>query len=230
MLGYIIAIIASLIAIFLVRKINRINESKRLILEKQNELVKKNCLILESQKNLVKENEQLQNKISNTKCLICQSPSNGKHFCYSCYSKYKNRSIDVRIKECLSAEIIDPYGNKRVKTKDGRYVRSLSEKIILDYFFDQNIRVIYEKPISYINNWGERAELHPDFYLPDYDLYIEFNGLTDKTYLRQKDYVNRIYQQKGLNVIILDSRDINDIERTLDVILEQHRKKIGARS
>ena len=39
----------------------------------------------------------------------------------------------------------------KIKTKDGRFVRSLSEKIILDYFFDHFTRVVYEKTIPYIN-------------------------------------------------------------------------------
>ena len=157
-------------------------------------------------------------------CLLCGEPSNGKHFCLKCYKEFKDHSVDVRITNCRDVEIIDKYGNKKVKTKDGRFVRSLSEKIILDYFFDHFIRIIYEKTVAYINEKGEAAELHPDFYLPDYDLYIEFNGLTNKKYLRQKEYVSKIYTAKGYTVVILESDDINDIESTLDQVLEKHKK------
>lgn len=157
-------------------------------------------------------------------CIICGENSSGKHFCIKCYHEYKDHSVDIRITNCRDTEIIDKYGNKKIKTKDGRFVRSLSEKIILDYFFDHFTRVVYERTITYTNNKGENAELHPDFYLPDYDLYIEFNGLTNKTYLRQKDYVNKIYKEKNYNVVILDSNDINDIEGTLDKVLEQYKK------
>ena len=157
-------------------------------------------------------------------CIICGEPSNGKHFCFKCYKEFKDHSVDIRITNCRDIEIIDRYGNKKIKTKDGRFVRSLSEKIILDYFFDHYIRVVYEKTIPYINEKGENAELHPDFYLQDYDLYIEFNGLTNKTYLRKKDYVNKIYASKGYNVAILDSNDINDIEGALDKLLEKYKK------
>ena len=132
--------------------------------------------------------------------------------------------MDIRITNCRDTEVIDRYGNKKVKTKDGRFVRSLSEKIILDYFFDHYVRVVYEKTIPYINEKGENAELHPDFYLQDYDLYIEFNGLTNKTYLRKKEYVNKIYSSKGYKVEILDSNDINDIECTLEQVLQRHKK------
>ena len=169
-------------------------------------------------------NKNTKETSSDLTCIICGEPSNGKHFCLNCYKEYKNHSVDIRITNCRDTEVIDRYGNKKTKTKDGRFVRSLSEKIILDYFFDHFTRVIYEKPVSYINEKGEEAELRPDFYLPDYDLYIEFNGLTNKTYLRQKDYVNKIYKSKGFNMVILDSNDINDIENTLDKVLEKYKR------
>ena len=157
-------------------------------------------------------------------CIICGEQSNGKHFCLNCYKEFKDHSVDIRITNCRDTEIIDKYGNRKIKTKDGRFVRSLSEKIILDYFFDHFIRVVYEKTIPYINEKGENAELHPDFYLQDFDLYIEFNGLKNKTYLRKKDYVNKIYSSKGFKVEFLDSDGINDIECTLEQIFERHKK------
>ena len=158
-------------------------------------------------------------------CIICGEPSSGKHFCKNCYNKYKERSIDLRISNCRETQIIDEYGNKTKKTKDGRSVRSLSEKIIIDYFFDNFIRVVYEKTIPYVNEKGEDATLHPDFYLPDYDLYIEFNGLTNKSYLKKKNYANKIYEEKGYNVIILESQDIDDIEGSLPRILSKYKKR-----
>lgn len=162
---------------------------------------------------------------SDLTCIICGEPSNGKHFCLKCYNKYKERSIDIRISNCRDTQIIDEYGNKTKKTKDGRSVRSLSEKIIIDYFFDNYIRVVYEKTIPYVNEKGEDATLRPDFYLPDYDLYIEFNGLTNKSYLKKKNYANKIYEEKGYNVIILESQDIDDIDGTLPRILSKYKKK-----
>lgn len=168
------------------------------------------------------------NKPKNTNeltCIICGEPSNGKHFCRSCYSRYKERSVDIRITNCNSTQILDEFGSKTKKAKDGRYVRSLSEKIIIDYFFDNYIRVVYEKTIPYKNEKGEDKELHPDFYLTDYNLYIEFNGLTNKEYLKKKDYANKIYEEKGLKVEILESDDINDIEATMNRLLSKYTNK-----
>ncbi len=158
-------------------------------------------------------------------CIICGEPSNGKHFCLKCWNKYKDKSIDLRITNCNSIQVLDEYGNKTKKTKDGRFVRSLSEKIILDYFFDNYIRVVYEKTIPYTNENGEEKELHPDFYLQDYDLYLEFNGLTDKQYLKKKEYVSKIYAEKNYKVEILEANDINDIEGTMGKLLSKYPKK-----
>lgn len=158
-------------------------------------------------------------------CLICGKTSNGKHFCFDCWNKYKDKSIDLRITHCSITQLLDEYGNKTKKAKDGRFVRSLSEKIIIDYFFDHYIRVVYEKTIPYINEKGEEKELHPDFYLTDYDLYLEFNGLTNKSYLKKKNYANKIYQEKGLKVEVLQSEDIDDIETTMEKLLSKYPKK-----
>lgn len=157
-------------------------------------------------------------------CLVCGKKSNGKHFCLECWNKYKDKSFDIRITHCNSTQVLDEYGNKTKKAKDGRFVRSLSEKIILDYFFDNYIRVVYEKTIPYTNEKGEQKELHPDFYLKDYDLYIEFNGLSNKSYLKTKNYVNKIYQEKGYKVEILESKDIDDIETTMEKIFQKYPK------
>ena len=160
----------------------------------------------------------------NGQCLLCENDAGPYLFCKKCYHKYKNRSVDIRITNCSEITILDEYGNKTKKAKDGRRVRSLSEKIIIDYFFDNFIRVVYEKTIPYINENGEDAELHPDFYLPDYDLYIEFNGLTSKSYLKKKSYVNKIYQEKGFRVEILESQDLDDIEVSLAKVLAKYKK------
>ena len=63
-------------------------------------------------------------------CIICGEPSNGKHFCVSCYHEYKNRSVDIRLKNLKFETILDDYGNLKYKCEDGRYVRSLQEQSI----------------------------------------------------------------------------------------------------
>ena len=118
-------------------------------------------------------------------CIICGEPSNGKHFCYKCFKKYHERTITVEIKGCSEFTITDAYGNKDTKTANGLYVRSLSEKIIYDELFRRGIKCEYERTVTYKNEKGEIKELHPDFYLTDYKLYIEHWGYLDS---RNKEY------------------------------------------
>lgn len=163
--------------------------------------------------------EQPTTKITGLKCLTCDNEATpGFHFCIACYKKYKDREIDMHIKNCSEFAITDEYGNKRILAKDGRRVRSRAEKIISDFFFDNHIRVVYEKDIPYTEN-GEDKVLHPDFFLPDYGeiengrqkgMIIEYNELETKDYLRRKEYAMNVYKEKGFEVVILSSKDIDD--------------------
>ena len=144
-------------------------------------------------------------------CIICGYPSNGKHFCYKCWNEYKDKSIDVRIHNCLDVEILDQYGNLTIECDDGRKVRSRAEALISNFFYNNKIRSVYEKTIYYTNEKGEDKTLHPDFYLPDYDIYIEYNEIKKKSYLKNKAYTLKIYKELGFNVIIMDDKDLNSI-------------------
>lgn len=164
--------------------------------------------------NETKHRERLQQKIANTNCLFCGKPSNAKHFCFSCYSKYKTRSIDIRISKCANIEVLDYYGNKTFVCDDGRMVRSRAEALISNFLFNNKIRYIYEKPIYYVDN-NENKILHPDFFLPDYNLYIEYNELNEDSYLQSKEYVMKIYQKEKINVVIMTNKELCNISNFL---------------
>lgn len=152
-------------------------------------------------------------------CLICGEPSNGKHFCIRCYHEYKDKSIDIRITNCKETKILDQYGNLTIECDDGRKVRSRAEALISNFFYNNKIRSVYEKTIYYKEN-GENKTLHPDFYLPDYNVYIEYNEIKKKSYLKSKEYTQKIYDQLGFNVIIMDDQDLNSIAGCLKPKLE----------
>lgn len=149
-------------------------------------------------------------------CIICNEPSNGKHFCYSCWKQYKDKSIDIRFKNLKFEKVLDNYGNKTVPCKSGIKVRSRAEKIICDFLFDHNIKNVYEKEIPY-NEYGKEKTLKPDFYLPDYfknGLIVEYNELQNEEYLNSKNYVLKAYKKLGIDVIVLTKEDIdNDLRR-----------------
>ena len=148
-------------------------------------------------------------------CIACGKPSNGKHFCFSCYQKYKDREIEVHFKHCIESYVSDEYCNRKYTCDDGRKVRSKSEKIISDFFFKYKIRAIYEKSVFYYSSDGKTIELKPDFYLPDYDIYLEHNGLNNQSYKANKERTQQMYRELNYNVIITTEDDLEDIERVL---------------
>lgn len=181
-------------------------------LSSENMYVKAENNRLKKKLNSINEyNEELQTKLFNTKCIDCGNPSNGKHFCYTCFAKYKGRSIDVRIKNCWIDKIIDPYGNKDYLCEDGTLMRSRAEALIGSHLFGKKIRYIYEKAIYYTEN-GETKALHPDFYLPDFNVYIEYNEMDTEEYLRKKNFAMQIYLQKGMKVFVMTPKELNNIE------------------
>ena len=149
-------------------------------------------------------------------CLICGEPSNGKHFCRSCYAKYKDRSVDIRITHCTETEILDEYGNLIYTCDDGRKVRSRAEAIICSWLYNNKIRIKYEEPVYYRDEEsGETKALHPDFYLPDYELYIEYNELSNPKYLKSKEYTQKIYDKLGLKVLVMTDKNLQDVAACL---------------
>lgn len=163
-------------------------------------------------------------------CILCNGEAENDHlFCYSCYSKYKDKAITVKIDHCSKFEIIDEYGNKTIKTKSGLMVRSQQEKIVYDELFDRKVRIEYEKTIPYKDENGEMKELHPDFYLPDYKLFIEhwgFANTNDPGYLESKAYKEAIYREKGFRVAGTVSKDIEDIQAAIERIFIEFNIKV----
>ena len=162
-------------------------------------------------------------------CIFCKKPSNGKHFCKACYYRYKDREMDIHIKNLTDWIITDEYGNQKIPCKSGMKVRSRAEKIIADFFFDHNIKFTYETDIPYRHN-DKTIILNPDFYLPDHGtfdskgkkrgLIIEYNELQNPTYIRTKNFTKESYEEMGFEVIVLTAEDINNDLLKLKVRLD----------
>ena len=168
-----------------------------------NKKIKKIEVELEEEK---QKSNHLQNKLNSINCIVCGEKSNGKQFCFSCYSKYKKRTFDLRIENLKGSNIVDEWGNKTEICEDGRRVRSRAEQCIANFFYNNKIRYAYEKPINFKGNI-----LRPDFYLPDYDLYIEYNEIKDEEYTKKKDFAMQIYKQLNKRVIIMTKEDRENI-------------------
>ena len=153
-------------------------------------------------------------------CIICGEPSNGKHFCISCYHEYKNRSVDIRLKNLKFDTLLDDYGNLKYKCEDGRYVRSLQEQSIANTLWGLDVKYVYEEKVYYYSEEDTKT-ISPDFYLPKYNLYIEHIGFTSKKHDSITKYKQKIYDEQDKQVIFTSPENLQDfkdfIKRTLKI-------------
>ena len=101
------------------------------------------------------------------------------------------------------------YGHPSV-TLRGEVVRSYSEKVIADWLFRRGIRYAYERPV--FDSRGHRVGV-PDFYLPDFGVYVEYWGLVgkDRGYEKRIAQKTERYLRNGVRVVSLYPGDLRDL-------------------
>ena len=102
-------------------------------------------------------------------------------------------------------------------------VKSKAEKRIADYLTASRIKYIYEKPL-YV--WFFTKKIRPDFYLPEYDTYIEYFGLLQHPrlgarYRHEVKFKMRHYKRKKIKFIVLDHRHYANLEDHLQKKLRE---------
>jgi hypothetical protein len=113
-----------------------------------------------------------------------------------------------------SSNIANP--TPRFKTLKGEMVRSLSEKFIADFLFTHNVIYEYEKHLK-LDQW----ELKPDFYLPTYNIYVEFWGmLNDQNYFQNFQSKVQTYNKHHIKFIALNQEDLPNIETNFPIKLQ----------
>lgn len=78
-------------------------------------------------------------------------------------------------------------------TLQGEVVKSYGEMEIANYLYTNNIKYKYEDRYKYDTTTNDHQQYHPDFYLVDYDIYIEYYGIDENLkvapYFKGKDGV-----------------------------------------
>lgn len=111
-------------------------------------------------------------------------------------------------KQPASVTPIDPRKNypAEFRCDNGVYVRSLSELFIADWLYTNRIAFEYERKVFF-----QSSQQHAlcDFYLSDYDVYIEFWGMEkDKQYIAYKQWKEPLYEKNGYKLISLNFQDL----------------------
>jgi DNA helicase-4 len=97
--------------------------------------------------------------------------------------------------------------NRAFKTLKGDYVRSIDERYIADFLYIRNIKYEYEKKYPDLD-----TPYFPDFYLPEYDIYLEHFAITSSgmppayfdnpaKYMEGIDWKRKLHAEKKTRMI-----------------------------
>jgi len=104
-----------------------------------------------------------------------------------------------------------------VKTNTDVKVRSRYEKICVEYFVDENIRFVYE-PLVLLDG----RQYRPDFFLSDYNLFIEICGLNHLPHYSDRiEKKRKLYQKHNLNALLINYNGRGSLKKILQDELEK---------
>jgi HEAT repeats len=123
-------------------------------------------------------------------------------FCDRCFDEVflDRRNFDTKVEL-----------NKVIAAKSGTLVQSDGERRIADWLSAHDIAFRYDERFRILSGHAIR----PDFYLPEFDLYIEYWGMDTTDYKIGMLKKQQLYQQEGKRVISLYPSD----KPRLDAIL-----------
>lgn len=100
---------------------------------------------------------------------------------------------------------------KNIRAKDGTWVQSDGERLICETLDAAGIRYRYDERFRILDGYAIR----PDFYLPEFDLYIEYWGMDTADYKIGMLKKQQLYQQQGKKLISLYPDDKPRIKQVL---------------
>lgn len=103
---------------------------------------------------------------------------------------------------------------KNIRAKDGTWVQSDGERLICEVLDSEQIRYRYDERFRILDGYAIR----PDFYLPEFDVYIEYWGMDTADYKIGMLKKQQLYQQQGKRLISLYP---GDKPRLQELLLEK---------
>ena len=103
---------------------------------------------------------------------------------------------------------------KKIRTKDGTWVQSDGERLIAEILSAGSIRYRYDERFRILEGYAIR----PDFYLPEFDVYIEYWGMDTADYKIGMLKKQKLYQQQSKKLVSLYPKDK---PRMRDLLLEK---------
>jgi len=128
-------------------------------------------------------------------------------------------------------EYIDYIKENQIRSLKGDSVRSYEECEIANFLYINGINYMYERDYEVPTASREHRQYTPDFYLPDYDIYIEHFGVNKKgepapfvnkeEYLREMAWKRNIHKKYGTKLVETFSYEkiegilLSNLEQTL---------------
>ncbi|NCC49925.1 MAG: HEAT repeat domain-containing protein [Spartobacteria bacterium] len=100
---------------------------------------------------------------------------------------------------------------KNIRAKDGAWVQSDGERLICEALHAATISYRYDERFRILDGYAIR----PDFYLPEFDVYIEYWGMDTADYKIGMLKKQQLYQQQGKKLISLYPADKPHMRETL---------------
>lgn len=126
----------------------------------------------------------------------------GKAYCYHCFDERALEDVNFERDVNLA---------KVLRTSDKVAVQSQGERRIGDFLAAEGIKYVYDERYRIAAD----AVVRPDFYLPEFDLYIEYWGMDTDDYLERRREKHHLYQRAGKKLISLTPDDLPRLEEVL---------------
>ncbi|MCX5867940.1 MAG: HEAT repeat domain-containing protein [Proteobacteria bacterium] len=135
-------------------------------------------------------------------------------FCDRCFDEVylKRRNFDTKVDL-----------NKTIRARDGSLVQSEGERLIADWLHARKIAYRYDERIRIVEGYAIR----PDFYLPEFDVYIEYWGMDTIDYQIGMLKKKKLYQQEGKRLISLSFKEKDRLFEVLGKKLERYTRLTG---
>ena len=174
---------------------------------------------------IIRKCENMMPKITSIKLLDLVDKSLKKHMSDKKYFQYLiSYLINSKIPEktefdfTTEKEYIEYLETNPPITLKGETVKSYGEVEIANYLAMNNIEYKYENPYKIDTRTNEYGQYNPDFYLPDYDIYIEYFGINanghvpsyfsgkngksaDQTYKESMEWKKKLHEDNNTTLI-----------------------------
>jgi len=105
---------------------------------------------------------------------------------------------------------------KTILTADHTVVQSKGERLIANWLSAHGVEHRYDDKFQIVQGFAVR----PDFYLPRYDVYIEYWGLDTTDYKIGMLLKQKLYQQEGKKLISVYPADLPQLGNKLSAALK----------